>query len=349
MHTTRFGIFDHMDGSGLSAGKQYEERLRLAKACDEAGFYAYHLAEHHGTSHGQAPAPNLFLAALAQRTKRMRLGPLLMLLNLYHPLRAFEEICMLDQMSGGRLELGIGRGAMPIESGFFGVKPGDAEGLYQEATAIIFQAFESTVVNHQGLHYNMSNVPIRISSLQQPRPPMWIGTFRAESAESAADAGHNIACVGGTASIRTLTNAYKARWQQRHASRKALPHLGMVRHIVIADSDEEAVRLAAPAYDHWAYTFTDLHRRHDLPIPAALATNFEEAMQRGLILAGSVSTVKDLLAKQIGEAGVNYVLCQLAFGDLPMIASSRTIGGFASEIIPHFSEMRQTNTQNLAA
>ncbi|TJW24288.1 MAG: LLM class flavin-dependent oxidoreductase, partial [Mesorhizobium sp.] len=70
---------------------------------------------------GRGPSPNLFLASVAQRTRRLRVGPMVMLLALYHPLRAFEEICMLDQLSGGRLELGIGRGSAPTELGYFGV------------------------------------------------------------------------------------------------------------------------------------------------------------------------------------------------------------------------------------
>jgi alkanesulfonate monooxygenase SsuD/methylene tetrahydromethanopterin reductase-like flavin-dependent oxidoreductase (luciferase family) len=102
--TASFGIFDHLDHAGGSLRQQYSDRLKIAAACDEAGFLTYHVAEHHGTPHGMAASPNLFLSAVAQRTKRLRLGPLVMLLNLYHPLRAFEEVCMLDQLSGGRLD-----------------------------------------------------------------------------------------------------------------------------------------------------------------------------------------------------------------------------------------------------
>jgi Luciferase-like monooxygenase len=90
-----FGIFDHLDHAGGSVRQQYSDRLEIAAACDEAGFLAYHVAEHHGTPHGRAASPNLFLFAVAQRTRKLRLGPMVMLLNLYHPLRAFEEICMV--------------------------------------------------------------------------------------------------------------------------------------------------------------------------------------------------------------------------------------------------------------
>jgi alkanesulfonate monooxygenase SsuD/methylene tetrahydromethanopterin reductase-like flavin-dependent oxidoreductase (luciferase family) len=102
----KFGLFEHMDDSGVPLGRQFESRLSLLEAADRYGFHAYHLAEHHGTPLGLAPSPGLFLAAVAQRTKRLRFGPLAYSLPLYHPIRLIEEICMLDQMSGGRFELG---------------------------------------------------------------------------------------------------------------------------------------------------------------------------------------------------------------------------------------------------
>src|SRR5215210_3340201 len=119
----KFGVFDHMDRAGVPLAQQYEERLQLIAAYERAGFYAYHLAEHHSTPLGMAPAPSVFLAAVAQRTRTLRFGPLVYPLSLYHPLRAMEEICMLDHLSGGRLEVGVGRGASPHEMEDYGVDP----------------------------------------------------------------------------------------------------------------------------------------------------------------------------------------------------------------------------------
>ena len=119
----RIGVFDHLDRGAGALPAFYEDRLRLIELYDRAGLYAYHLAEHHGTPLGMAPSPSVFLAAVAQRTKRLRFGPTVYCLPLYPPLRLLEEICMLDQMSGGRLELGVGRGISPIEVAFFDLDP----------------------------------------------------------------------------------------------------------------------------------------------------------------------------------------------------------------------------------
>src|SRR5205807_2418418 len=105
-----FGIFDHVDDNGSPRGEQFEDRIKLVELLEAEGFYGYHLAEHHATPLGTVPCPSVFLAALAQRTRRIRFGPLVYVLPLHHPLRLYEEICMLDHMSGGRLLLGVGRG-----------------------------------------------------------------------------------------------------------------------------------------------------------------------------------------------------------------------------------------------
>src|SRR5947209_20013510 len=107
----RFGIFDWLDESGRGQAESYEDRLQMLELADRRGFYGYHLAEHHATELSTVPSPNLFLSAVAQRTTRLRLGPLSYILPLYSPLRLLEEICMLDQLSGGRVELGLSRGS----------------------------------------------------------------------------------------------------------------------------------------------------------------------------------------------------------------------------------------------
>src|SRR2546430_17501638 len=112
----KFGVFDHLDDAGVPLGQLYADRLMLAEAYDRAGIYGYHLAEHHSTPLGCAASPGLFLAALTQRTKTLRFGPLVYLLPFYHLLRLLEEICMLDQMSGGRLQQRHHRGLPPFEA-----------------------------------------------------------------------------------------------------------------------------------------------------------------------------------------------------------------------------------------
>ena len=113
----KFGVFDHMDRAGPELGRQFEDRLKLIELYERSGFHAYHLAEHHATPLGMAPSPSVFLAAVAQRTTTLRFGPLVYTLNLYHPLRLIDEICMLDQMSGGHWNSASAAASRPTRSG----------------------------------------------------------------------------------------------------------------------------------------------------------------------------------------------------------------------------------------
>src|SRR5437773_10523426 len=94
--TVEFGLFDWIDRGEGSLADMYDRRLRMLEYADRAGYFCYHVAEHHGTPLGMAPSPSVFLAAAAQRTRRIRLGPMVYVLPLYNPMRLAEEICMLD-------------------------------------------------------------------------------------------------------------------------------------------------------------------------------------------------------------------------------------------------------------
>src|SRR5829696_7859431 len=135
-----FGIFDHVDRHDQPLSDFYEDRFKLIEAYDRAGIYGYHCAEHHSTPLGMAPSPSVYLAAIGQRTKRLRFGPLVYTLALYHPLRLADEISMLDQLSGGRFQLGVGRGVSPIEIEYFGFDPAKAQAMYVEAYRVLLQA-----------------------------------------------------------------------------------------------------------------------------------------------------------------------------------------------------------------
>src|SRR6266550_7055623 len=233
----QFGIFDHMDTSGVPLGQQIEDRLQLIEAYDRAGFYAYHLAEHHATPLGMAPSPSVFLAAVAQRTTRLRFGPLVWPMPLHHPLRLIEEICMLDQLSGGRLELGFGRGAAPIELEYYGTDPQEAQEIYAEAVELVIKGLTQKVLDFEGRRFSFSAVPMELEPLQKPHPPIWYGLHAPESAERAARRGLNVVSLDPPNETRLSIERYRTIWAQAHARMAAFPKLGLGRFIVVAQSD----------------------------------------------------------------------------------------------------------------
>jgi alkanesulfonate monooxygenase SsuD/methylene tetrahydromethanopterin reductase-like flavin-dependent oxidoreductase (luciferase family) len=112
-----------------------------------------------------APSPALFLSAATQRTRRIRLGPLVYLLPLYDPLRLIEEVAMLDQLSGGRLELGVGRDVSPYELRNFGVDPENSRAMFDEALAVLLAGLTRERLSFAGAHYQYPDVPIELHPL----------------------------------------------------------------------------------------------------------------------------------------------------------------------------------------
>src|SRR2546425_8054732 len=130
--TMEFGVFDHLDLGDRPHERFYRERLEIVEAYERAGFHSYHVAEHHLTPLGMAPSPSVFLAAVAQRTKRLRFGPMVYVAPLYHPLRLLEEICMLDQMSGGRAGNALRRRGPPAAGPLFHAASGQTRKGHHE-------------------------------------------------------------------------------------------------------------------------------------------------------------------------------------------------------------------------
>ncbi len=328
-----FGIFDHLDRTGTSLADYYEDRLKIIEAYERAGFYGYYVAEHHSTPLGMAPSPNVFLSAVAQRTRRLRFGPLVYALPLHQPLRLIEEICMLDHLSGGRMELGFGRGSVPLEIEFYGVDPSDAQDIYTEGVELIMRGLTRETLDFHGKFFNFDNVPMEIAPLQKPHPPVWYGVHSPDSAARAARRSLNVVDLDPTAETRVAIDSYRTTWRSVHGA-APLPKLGLGRFIVVADTDAEALRLARRAYPVWHDSFTYLFRLRDRPQSHPRPADFDALMARGQGVAGSPATVRDFLASQLAETGCNYVVAQLAFGDLTRDESLHSIALFASEVMP---------------
>jgi Luciferase-like monooxygenase len=223
MAAVAFGIFDHVDRGDEPLGTLFEQRLKLVEAADAAGFRTYHVAEHHATPLGMAPVPGVYLAAVAQRTRRLRFGPLVYLLPLYTPLRLIEEICMLDHLSGGRFELGVGRGISPYELAYSGVDFLAAQEIYEESLEIILAGLRGGRLTHHGRHYTYRGVPMELEPVQKPHPPLWQGVVRPDGAADAARRGVNIVSTLGSTALKPLVERYlgapapRPRWWERSA------------------------------------------------------------------------------------------------------------------------------------
>jgi len=336
----KFGVFDHLDRAGPDAGEHYADRLALAEAYDQAGFHCYHIAEHHGTPLGLASSPLLFLSALSQRTSRLRFGPLVLPLPLYHPLRVYEEICMLDNLSCGRLELGVGRGISPYETAFFGLDPEESAARFQESLAALLDAFGSDAMSFQGEYYQLDGVPLTIRPMQKPHPPLWYGVLKPETAEWAAQMGMNIVCGHGPAAeAGEAIDRYQASQSQASRAVNPAPLWGLMRQMVVAPSDAQAQEVGERAFRAFHSSFTHLWRENGDPLgDQLLPDDFAAVQQYGAALVGSPATVREVLREQLDQSGANYLVCRFNFGDLSRAEMMQSLALFRDEVMPALQE-----------
>lgn len=333
----RFGIFDHDDSSGRPPARQLAERLELIEAYERLGYHAYHLAEHHGTPLGITPSPHLLLAAASQRTSRIRLGTLISILPLYHPMRVIEEACTLDQLTNGRLDLGVGRGISPVETSFHGVPGEETQERFDEAFEILRMGLTSEAVSFLGKYYVIDDAPVVTRPVQEPHPPLWYGTRTPERARWCARLGMPMMALVPSAKVRVLTDAYRAEWAALGRPADDLPPLGISRSVVVAPTGEEAMKIASRAFVRFKENFELLWRRYDVPMPPVLpADTFEGIHETGHFYAGDPAGARDWVSHHRDVGGISYVALEMCFGDMTPEETIQSAELFATEVMPAF-------------
>ena len=335
-----FGVFDHLDRSGLPLGEFYEQRLQLTERYDRGGFFCYHIAEHHFTPLGLASSPSTFLSAVAQRTRRLHFGPLVYTLPVHSILNLIEEVCMLDQMSGGRLELGVGKGISPIETGYFGVDAEKRQLIYMEALEVLLRGLAGGRLDYAGEYYRFQNVPMEIEPVQKPHPPLWTGVATLPGAELAGRMGYHFVSLSTVEETRKLIDAYSAAARAAGRDDRGA-RLGLGRFIIVAPTDEEALQIARRTYPKWHANFHYLFAMHGRsPVFGQRAPEFDQIKDGGRGIAGSPESITRMLREQLGASGANYFVGQFAFGDLSVEETNRSVDLFVNEVMPAFRDAR---------
>jgi alkanesulfonate monooxygenase SsuD/methylene tetrahydromethanopterin reductase-like flavin-dependent oxidoreductase (luciferase family) len=347
----QFGLFDHIDLAGdRPLAQQYDERLQLVAAADAAGFYAYHVAEHHATPLNTIPAPGIFLGAVARATKRIRMGPMVYLLPLYSPLRMIEEISILDHLSHGRAEIGVGRGVSPYELGFHKVDASKSREIFIDAYDCMIEGLTHDRLTYHGPYYDYDDVPVVLHPLQQPYPGMWYGSSNTTGAAWAGERGLHFASNGASDRAKENIDAFVAAFKAR-GSGAAVPHaefpggvaIGVSRQIVVAETDADARRIAQGPHEHIHHNQMFLRRealaRTDMKsrpgyIDAPSAGNLDHSLAEGSSIVGSPDTVRAAVEAQIEMLGINYLICYFMFGTMALKDALRSMELFATEVQP---------------
>ena len=342
----KIGLFDHLERAPDRAlATQFDERLEFIAAADAAGYYCLHVAEHHSSPLNMVPEPGVWLAAVARATRRIRLGPLVYLLTLYSPLRLAEEICMLDHLSKGRLEVGVGRGVSPFELNFHGVDHGNSREIFFDAFDCLNKALSGDTFSHDGKYFTYEDVPMSLRPLQQPHPAYWYGSSNTTGATWAGEQGMHFTANGQPELAKENIDAFRTALTKRGAVAQPKAEfpggaaIGLLRHIVVADTDVEAVRIAKPALEHHAASLNWLRKRHgsnesNNRLNVHRGVDFESWREMQMVIAGNPDTVRAEIERQAHLLGINYLVAYLFFGTMTLADAMRSQQLLATEVMP---------------
>ena len=342
-----FGLFDQVEWEQRPASEIYDEHLALIDLADEAGFYCYHLSEHHGSPLSLTPSLNLVLAAASQRTGRIRLGSLVHSLTYYDPMRLAAEINMLDHLTKGRLELGVGRGISVLEAAFFDVTSiEDSRAIYRENFDVLLEALTAKdTLNFQGTYHSYTDVPLWLHPVQRPYPPLWFPSSNEESIPFTAGNGmhtvlNNYFTIEET---RSLVERYAEVFEERKGDPNRLnahvdkPKVGWSVKVVVAPTDKQADATARKAFATWEEHITYLERRAGIPARAERG-DYEHHRGNGSMIVGSPERVAEEVNATVEGTGVNYLLCSITFGNLPFAEAKQSMELFAEHVMPQFPQ-----------
>jgi alkanesulfonate monooxygenase SsuD/methylene tetrahydromethanopterin reductase-like flavin-dependent oxidoreductase (luciferase family) len=338
----QFGIFDHMEqrspepgaGLGEGLGALYEERLRMLEFAEAAGFARYHKAEHHFTVLDSAPSSMVFLAAASQRTERIRLGSLVALLPFYHPLRLVEEICAVDHLTGGRLDVGVGKGISPVEHGLWGIEPEAAGARTSEMLGIIRAGLTNSRLTHAGAAYTFDNVPMVMAPIQKPHPPIWWpGNVEVAGAHrlNTVVAGPQAAVKAQVARYRDLVANCADDWNPGVAA----PIVGATRHVFIGSDRRAALERAREAFRSYDFNLGSLWRARGLePVKGpTMNGDFDRALAANVVLAGDADDALAHVKALRDDALLDYFVGAFAWGDLTHEETMASLALFADAVV----------------
>jgi alkanesulfonate monooxygenase SsuD/methylene tetrahydromethanopterin reductase-like flavin-dependent oxidoreductase (luciferase family) len=331
----KFGIFvfgDNHPDVKRSNQRYYDEVLTIAEWAEELGFASFWLGEHHFYWYGTCPSPPMLIAALGQRTKKIRLGPAVSVLPFHHPLIVAEEYALADNLCGGRLNFAIGSGFSPIEYKTFGMSLEEAKDRYWETFDVILKAWTQDQFSHKGRLYQIENGSIHLKPLQKPMPPIWVAASSDDTLTKAGKLGLPIMGIpfarsGTILEVKEKNDLFRESYFR--AGHKEEPEIIVALHVYLQQSEEDAVRLARPYYGR-VLDYLSFSRR-----PGAKAPDFDAVKRENLVAFCSPDGAGKIF-KEYEKIGVTHIICMVNFGGVPMNDVRRTLELMSKEVMPNF-------------
>ena len=318
----------------------YQRLFSQMEEMDRLGYDHVWVTEHHFANYGGTlPHPPTFMSAIARTTKQIRLGVAINVLPLHNPIDVAESYAMVDVVSNGRLDFGVGKGSESHEYKKARVNQAESTGRMYEGIEVIRQAWSDKPVNFKGEFFQYDNVPVLPKPVQRPHPPIWVGCARSE--DSFRWAGEN--------GFHLMTLPYLYRDPQMlpgfvRAYRNALAKAGHdftqtevlgKFHIYVSSSLEQAIEEASP----YMGNYLDVHHSADTDRKEEgllVQRDVETQLSRGFVIAGDPQRCVDTIHRWREEVGLTTISGTFHFGGMPQEMALKNIRLFAERVMPEF-------------
>jgi alkanesulfonate monooxygenase SsuD/methylene tetrahydromethanopterin reductase-like flavin-dependent oxidoreductase (luciferase family) len=328
----RFGVFSVVDHYPAelprTTARFYAELLDQVDAAEQLGFDSFWIAEHHFHEYGGIPSPPVWMAAAAQRTRRIRLGAAVVVLPFRHPLQVAEDYAMVDVLSDGRLDLGTGSGYLKHEFDGFGLDPAEKRDRFDEALDVLQRAWTGERFSYAGRYHRVTDVQLNVRPLQRPHPPLAIAILRNEAAAPVGKKGFPVMMIPYATTERlaelaeTVTAFREAFVAAGRDAAEARALFGL--HTYVSDDAGRAGREVRPAMER--YVRTRLYARQ---------RPYAELVDRDLVAFGTPADVTRV-ARAYERAGFTDFLAIMNFGGLEHAHVLRSMELMARHVLPAF-------------
>ncbi len=350
----KFAHFSHVwNKPGMTPAQRYQQLWDELALCDEHGFdYAFAVEHHFRPYEALMPTPSVYCAAAAAHTKRLRIGPMGYIVPLYDPLRIVEEAAVLDNVMGGRLELGLVSGIAPDYFEPYKADFQNRRAITHEALSFVKTAFSAEGrFSFEGEFHQYHDLQLSVRPLQKPHPPIWIESRDPQTLELLAREGVHTGYVffAPRQEIAPRYREYLRLWQQ--AGHPDKPNTSYWTLVYVDETDEIAIEKARP---HFVHAFSSVFgvREVDGVLKPMLAENAERRgdfaaaeiarhltevdylLDRNLVFVGSPETVARNIRRAAEEGMFNTLLCELNFGAMSDEDLTRSITLFGTQVIP---------------
>ncbi|MCH5642147.1 LLM class flavin-dependent oxidoreductase [Gordonia sp. ABSL49_1] len=352
----KFSVFYVLETPDRDFRRAYDEMLAQVEIAEELGFHEVWLAEHHGSDYGSMPSPQIAAAAIAERTERMRIGIAVSNLTFNWPVRIAEDYAMVDVLSGGRLDLGVGRGYQPHEFRAMGAQDRRdvSREVFAEALQIISGLWTKPVgepYTFIGKHFQIVEADCRPGVLQRPAPPIYIASISPETFDLLADDGHNLLVTPTLMTLPEL-NGFVVRTKRAlldHGCEPTAIDFPMNWQIHLARDEQTAVeRAREPLRWYFDTVMSAIPQGSDAVgyerYAELAASAGEGAMSLDGLREGGVCYLGDPagLVREIEilreETGLDHLICWMKFGGMAHEHVVESMELLAEHVMPVFAD-----------